>query len=107
MNGKPSQSNDADMLAHVRADAAGAWHVHGLSEHLRAVAALAGDFAADPAGRLRVATTHRQLHLGLPQPEDSGRWQFRPCERAGRMAAGYAWGPLFASASKFSTKMRF
>ncbi|MGE3972409.1 MAG: CRISPR-associated endonuclease Cas3'' [Porticoccaceae bacterium] len=47
------------LLAHVAADAGGRWRCHSLTEHLHAVAALAGEFArafgardlAEPAGR--------------------------------------------------------
>lgn len=54
-----SNSPQDQALAHVRVDAAGEWHFHGLAEHLHAVAALAGDFAeafgarelAEPTGR--------------------------------------------------------
>ncbi len=69
MNGNPSQPNAADMLAHVTTDAGGQWRFHGLSEHLHAVATLAGDFAeafgarvlAEPAGRWRTLDRARVI----------------------------------------------
>ncbi len=35
------------VLAHVRQDSAGRWHEHSLDDHLRGVAQIASDFAAD------------------------------------------------------------
>ena len=40
-------TKDQQVLAHVRQDSAGNWHEHLLDEHLRGVARIASDFAAD------------------------------------------------------------
>jgi CRISPR-associated endonuclease/helicase Cas3 len=46
MNGMSDQYENR-VLAHVRQDSAGKWHEHLLDEHLRGVARIAADFAAD------------------------------------------------------------
>lgn len=45
--GSMNDQHENRVLAHVRQDSAGGWHEHLLDEHLRGVARIAADFAAD------------------------------------------------------------